>query len=460
MIMPTDAALERYLRGQRWFAGKGRDFRVRGALPVQLPGPESGPSVVILLVRVGYDDGSHETWHVPLSYRRRAVAGMPGYLGRHEGLHVYDAAQDRGALEQVLDAFRAGTENESFAGTLRFRLMPGVALDGDTRPAPMEVDQSNSSIAFGEQALLKLFRKVAPGVHPDVEITEALTRAGSRHVPALFGSMVLETPEGPVQLGMLQQFLRTASDGWTLARGSMRGLLAEADLHPHEVGGDFATEAARLGEAVAAIHTTLAGSFPQEVLDAEGARTLAARLLGRLDGAVADVPALAPYADDARPVLAAVGELDAIPVHRIHGDLHLGQTLRTVRGWKVVDFEGEPARPLAERREPDSAWRDVAGMLRSFDYVSGVVQREVGASSDSQLAYRGAEWVERNREAFVTAYSPAGLTPAERTLCDAFELDKAVYECVYEARSRPDWVDIPLAAVARLVARSPEPGGK
>ena len=177
---------------------------------------------------------------------------------------------------------------------------------------------------------------------------------------------------------MLQQFLRTASDGWDLALTSVRNLFAEADLHADEVGGDFAGEAARLGEALAEVHALLAEHFPTAERTAGEMAALGAAMSQRLDTAVAIVPELAPYAPALRAVFDAVGTLDGITVQQVHGDLHLGQTLRTVKGWKIVDFEGEPAKPLAERVKPDSAWRDVAGMLRSFDYAPRVAAQPVG----------------------------------------------------------------------------------
>jgi maltokinase len=148
-------------------------------------------------------------------------------------------------------------------------------------------------------------------------------------------------------------------------------------------------------------------------------------------------------------------------VQRIHGDLHLGQTLRTSLGWKIVDFEGEPLKPLAERRLPDSPWRDVAGMLRSFDYAAQSVVKDLDSSDDAgpQIVYRAKEWLARNRSAFLDGYverrmerGEPPLTPSEQAIIDAYEADKAVYEVIYEARNRPTWVDIPLQAIDRIGA--------
>jgi maltokinase len=166
------------------------------------------------------------------------------------------------------------------------------------------------------------------------------------------------------------------------------------------------------------------------------------------------VPELAEYADGLRATFAAVADVAGVQVQQVHGDLHLGQTLRTVKGWKIVDFEGEPAKPLAERVLPDSPWRDVAGMLRSFDYAPRVAERTAAQGADDtgteQRAYRAAEWADRNCAAFLSAYAGRELTPDEQTLLDAYVADKAVYETVYEARNRPTWVPVPLTAIERL----------
>lgn len=453
---PVLSDLERFISTARWFGGKGRPFQVTATRRAGTLGDGSDPVAVIELVEVTYGDeqGGTELYQLPLALHRSPVERLEhAFIGRWDGVHVYDALHDRDATALWLQAF---VEPPADTDGLAFHRTTDEPLDPDEPGSLLTAEQSNSSVAFGEEALMKVFRKVTPGVNPDIEIHEVLTQAGSTHVAALYGWLEATHDEaGPIHLAMLQQFLRTASDGWALARSSARSLFADADLHAHEVGGDFAAEAARLGQALAETHQSLAEALGTEELGPERAQALADRMLARLDASVAAVPALTPYVDRLRPRLAAVADLSGITVQRIHGDLHLGQTLRTVKGWKLVDFEGEPARPLADRSRPDSVWRDVAGMLRSFDYVAAVVQRELGADgprSDDQRAYRAAEWVERNRGAFLTAYAGGELDEDQRLLCDVFEVDKAVYECLYEARNRPDWVDIPLAAVARLVA--------
>jgi maltokinase len=220
------------------------------------------------------------------------------------------------------------------------------------------------------------------------------------------------------------------------------------------VGGDFAGEASRLGVALAETHRTLAEHFPVEDRPASAVAELAEAMRRRLDEALPVVPELERYAADLRRAYDALAGIGGVRVQRIHGDLHLGQTLRTVKGWKIVDFEGEPAKPLSERVLPDSPWRDVAGMLRSFDYAPRVVERtwsgDVEDGGEDQRAYRAAEWADRNRSAFLDAYAGRALTDDEHTLLAAYVADKAVYEAVYETRNRPTWVAIPLEALARI----------
>jgi maltokinase len=337
---------------------------------------------------------------------------------------------------------------------LRFHAW-GRAIDPEAHSTLFSGEQSNSSVAFGEEALMKVFRKVTPGINPDIAVHEVLTRAGSTHVAHLYGWLEAATEGTPLQLAMLQQFLRTASDGWDLALASVRSLFADPDVHAHDSGGDFAGESTRLGEALQEVHQALRDAFPSETRPASAAAELAATMTGRLEAALRVVPELAEHAGTLRATFAAVSKLDGLEVQQVHGDLHLGQTLRTSKGWKIVDFEGEPAKPLAERQLPDSPWRDVAGMLRSFDYAARVVERSLSTSDEAdaqRIDTRAQEWSERNKNHFLHAYAGGALTRAQQVLLNAYVADKAVYETVYETRNRPSWVAIPLQAVARIGA--------
>jgi maltokinase len=252
---------------------------------------------------------------------------------------------------------------------------------------------------------------------------------------------------------MLQEFMTTATDGWELAKTSVRDLMAERDLHAEEAGGDFAAESERLGESVGQVHLDLATAFGTGEASAGQLRDRAEAMQARLGRAIEIVPDLSEVADGLNETFAAVAELsEGVTVQRIHGDLHLGQALRTVARWVVIDFEGEPMAAIDARREHDSPLRDVAGMLRSFDYAGHHRVIEVGY--DPQLSYRATEWSERNREAFCRGYATVtGADPRSHdVLLRAFEADKAVYEAVYEARNRPGWLPIPLASLNRIAS--------
>lgn len=456
-------AFSAYLDRTRWFGGKGRPYAVTavrslGALP---GGP---PVVVIHLVETTYSDaeGGTELYQVPLAFYEHPETRLDhAFVGwwedpDHGWVHAYDALHDREAMALWQRAFaQAETDKVVDAGLLRFHRLPGHALDLDAHSSLFSGEQSNSSVAYGEDALMKVFRKVTPGINPDIAVHEVLTRAGSTNVAHLFGWLDLGTGGDRLQLAMLQQFLRTASDGWELALASVRTLFADPEVHAHDSGGDFAGEATRLGEALREVHETLREHFPGETRPAAAAAELGATMTGRLEAALPVVPELAEHVDPLRRVFDAVARLDGLAVQQVHGDLHLGQTLRTAQTWKIVDFEGEPAKPLAERQLPDSPWRDVAGMLRSFDYAARVVERSFSPSDETDaglIATRAEEWSERNKNHFLVAYAGGEPTADQRVLLDAYVADKAVYETVYETRNRPSWLSIPLQAVARIGA--------
>jgi maltokinase len=455
--IPTEDSLRQlteYIEGSRWFGGKGRGLRVTGVRRLGVIADE-GPRVVVDLAEATYEDGGAELYQVPLALYTDPEHRLDhAFVGWWEDpgmgwVHAYDAIHDREAMAAYLRAFAYPPD-----GSLGFHRLPGEELDASAPSTPYTGEQSNSSVVFGEQALLKLFRRVTPGTNPDIEIHEKLTLAGSENVAALLGwiecPVVPGTDDRVLQLGMLQQFLRTASDGWELALTSVRNLFAEADLYADEVGGDFAGEAQRLGEAVREVHSLLAAHFQTAERTAADHTELAKAMTERVDAALDVVPELAEHAPALRDLYAAVGSIESGSVQRVHGDLHLGQTLRTAKGWKIVDFEGEPAKPLAERVLPDSPWRDVAGMLRSFDYAPRVAAITAAATGDEgaeQRAYRAAEWSARNQAAFLDAYAGRDLAGDEQALLAAYVADKAVYECVYEARNRPSWLAIPMAAL-------------
>ena len=470
-----------YLVRTRWFGGKGRPFTVTGVRRIgEVPGdPTVEPRVALHLVELTYSDvpagavDEVERYQVPLSLYAEAESRLDhAFVGWWEepGLgwvHAYDALHDREAMARWQHAFHAaaaepGGNLVDHHSSLAFHRLPGHDLDLTAHSTLFSGEQSNSSVAFGEDALLKVFRKVTAGVNPDVQVHEVLSRAESPDVAHLFGwvdwvdpdSVDPDDPESGevVQLAMLQQFLRTASDGWDLALASVRNLFSDPELHASAAGGDFAGEATRLGLTLRAVHDLLVEHFGESDVPA---REIAERMGDRLPAAVAAAPKLAPHREALERLFDRVAALGEVAVHRVHGDLHLGQTLRTSLGWKIVDFEGEPAKPLAERLLPDCPWRDVAGMLRSFDYAPRVVERTWAEDDPDGAEVRAAkaqEWANRAKNHFLVAYAGGEVTPEQRTLVEAYVADKAVYETVYETRNRPTWVEIPLQAVAEIGA--------
>ncbi len=443
--------VEGWMPAQRWFGGKGRTATFTLAPLTTVPG--ASPEVTIWTVDVRYDDGSTELYQLPLVEYPQPAENLDhvllGTVDSGEGpCWVYDALHDKNVTQPWLECVR----DEYADDVLRFRRYTDVeALPIGRDSLVLTGEQSNTSLMYADIALLKVFRRLQPGLNPDIEIHAALGERGARHVARLMGSVEATRDGETYSLAMLQEFMTTATDGWELAKTSVRDLMAEADLHAAEAGGDFAGEAARLGAAVAEVHQDLAAAFGTAELSADELAARAGAMLARLEQAVAIVPDLVPLAPGLRKTFEAVADgVSGATVQRIHGDLHLAQALRTVHRWVIIDFEGEPMAELHARRMPDSPLRDVAGMMRSFDYAGH--HRVVETGYDPQLSYRATEWALRNREAFCDGYAEAiGIDPRDQAvLLRAYEADKAVYEAVYEARNRPTWLAIPLASLSRL----------
>jgi maltokinase len=318
---------------------------------------------------------------------------------------------------------------------------------------------------YGEESILKVFRRLAPGPNPDLVVTSALAGLGSAHIaePLAWAETRLEGV--PTVLAILSRYLRLATDGWTLAATSVRDLYAltientlkgrgssggdSMGVTAAGAGGDFAGESRRLGVATAQVHADLAEAFGTDEAPAEAVRELTGQMYRKLDLAIAAVPELAKYADMISGTYSQLAKVNGpFVLQRVHGDYHLGQVMRTQTGWVVLDFEGEPATPLAQRRARSSPLRDVAGMLRSFDYAAR--HQLIGHPDAAALTVQARDWVRRNTAAFCAGYAEAGgLDPdAHDVLLRALQLDKAVYEVLYEARHRPSWLPIPLESLA------------
>ena len=449
--------LEPFLGAQRWFAGKGRTFHVSDVTTIG----EVAPRVRIDAVTVTYDDGSTETYQVPLSVHDQPQEQLAHVLvGTEKGpdgsdVMVYDALHDKDAAAAWFNGI-ASDRQDSELVFHRDKTLAEMPPGGSS--LVIGAEQSNTSVIFGDTVILKVFRKISPGLNPDIEVHAALAAQGNESIATPVGWVegTWRDDTGTARtasLAMAQTFLKDATDGWELALTSVRDLYAEADLHADEVGGDFAGEAHRLGASTAQVHAALAAALPTGTLTGPALAQAVDDMRSRLYRAAAEIDDLAPYVGGLESAFDAMAALtEPVPVQRVHGDFHLGQVMRTLQGWKLLDFEGEPARPLAERRALESPVKDVAGMLRSFDYAARHLLAD--HPQDAQYEYRANEWASRNRDAFCVGYARAGgVDPRSQTaLLRAFETDKAVYEVMYEARNRPTWLHIPMAAIRRLAA--------
>jgi predicted trehalose synthase len=397
----------------RWYAAKDRVAEEAEVVDVPV---RDGP-VALAIVEIRFGAGTHEHYLVAL-----------------------------GADDDGVDAF----ERPEVAA--RLASLAGVPAEG-ARVRPIGGEQSNSSVVLDELHVLKLFRRLEAGPNPELEVLRALATAGFPNAPRLEGALTTEGPPLETALASVTGLVPAVGDGWGLALESF-----------HDDPSWLPERAWRLGEVTAGLHAALASSdddphFAPEEPSAEALGLLAAEIEEEISSTFASLPqddalgAVAHRAEDLRDLvqeLASVGP-SGLAI-RTHGDYHLGQVLWAVDGdWVIIDFEGEPARSLPERRRKRSPLRDVAGMTRSFAYAG-----------DAALLIEGVEapagWVEACREAFIDGYLASAderLLPSSRAgfdrLLALYELEKLVYELRYETRNRPDWAAIPIVGMLRLL---------
>jgi maltokinase len=440
--------LPEHLARQRWSGAHDRaitGLQVKWLDVVR----EGDPALVWTVVTAQFAEGDEQDYQLFIGMR--AAEAAPEFLqgkerelvalltGEPGGLVVYDALVDP---ELAIDVLH----------------LVAPEIEVEVR-RPLVLEHSNSSVVYDEAHILKIFRRVEPGPNPDVEITRVLADRG--YVQVL--PPKAELRRDGVDLAVLRDFLVGATEGWELARASVRDLLA-GGLPPEESGADFAPDAERLGTILAGLHRCMGEAWGAAAGDV-------GRWAAEMEAGLREVQAAAggalPDRFDAGAISARYAELagmsDVGQEIRIHGDLHLAQVIKADAGWKFLDFEGEPARRRDDRFTTSSPLRDVAGFLRSLHYVAATGLAEWATDQDD-LAELVTRWEKRNRAALLDSYYAAEgieqLLPTteagRRIVLSAFELDKAVYEVGYELGHRPDSVTIPLAGIDRLLR--PETG--
>jgi len=449
--LPGEDALREFVLAQRWFGSKSREvahFRLLETIPL------TEQPLGISVLEVEFLPGTHELYQLPIGARPEGE-WTDGIICTNEGMAIYDAMSDPEMVRQLVRLIAAGTEIETGQGTAEFRAVGDAGLGEEVgQVRPMGAEQSNSSVVLDERLVLKAYRRLGAGPNPELEILRFLTERDFPHIAALRGWYGHSGRLIDATLGIVQDFLAGATDGWDLALADLR-----------EDPSRFVARARALGEVTGRLHTALGSdnadpAFSPEETSAEALGLLTATVDEEIERVFLDLPddndVLLPIrgrGEEVREKLRMLTQVgSAGRVIRHHGDYHLGQVMHTADAdWVVLDFEGEPARTLIERRRKRSPLRDVAGMLRSFAY----------AATASELLHDAPApegWEAEVRAAYLDGYLeetdqsllPPGRAAVERLLA-VFELEKAVYELRYELDNRPDWVKIPVAGIARLL---------
>jgi len=446
-------ALQEWVVAQRWFGSKGRAVSSLDVLQ-GVPLRADEPLLILALIAARFPSGTHDLYQVPIGIRHSDEGWDTGVIAQVGNWTVYDGLSDPELARELLTRMRDRSIARAGGSTLTFKWADRTDLNGSTDVRPMGVEQSNSSMVFGDALVLKSFRRLEPGVNPELELLRFLDGHGFQNIAPLAGWYEYEGRLVESTLGILQEYLKAARDGWSLA--------VEQD---GEDPDKLIEQLDELGGVTGRMHAVLGSdasdsAFAPEEPSDETLALITATVDEEIERIFKNLPhddtgPVARIAGRSQDVRERLGQLSRIGVGgrviRTHGDYHLGQVMLTERGWVVLDFEGEPARTLPERRQKRSPLRDVAGMLRSFSYV---------AAAGSILGTRvmPEDWESRARAAFLEGYfrevDPALLPPGQESiekLLSVFELEKAVYELNYEINNRPDWVGIPVASILRLL---------
>lgn len=469
MIDIDTGALAGLLQDRRWFGQKDKAVERVDILDAAIVG-EDEPALVLALVEVRFADDTRAVYNVPLLHH--ADGGFADAAEHPERLGIL------GSLMAHADAVKGDSGIFEFNGA---GLDP-MAPPGGGSARLMGSEQSNTSLVLDESVVVKLFRKLEAGPNPDIELNRLLTGEGYEHTPPQLGEITytgsLEGGDVTYDIAIAQSLAADAQDGWDHIVGTVRGVYHQALSSPsddpvvmsRELSEATFSALGHLGEATAEMHVVLAreeadAAFAPEPITPDEIRELMAGAQARLTKLAGHIDALDALATKLSSRIDAFGELEMPGAKtRVHGDLHLGQVLWTPRGWMLLDFEGEPARPMEERRRKHSPMKDVAGMVRSFGYATAAAlfdTCEPGSDEWRTLEPWADAWETHARDAFLQAYlgrsHERDLLPTDRgefaLLLDFFEIDKALYELDYERSHRPAWVHIPLRGLGRIAAR-------
>ena len=455
--------LSEWVPRQRWFPGKARDFaglELHDA--VLLTAPHAEALVLDVIVDVSYSDGHEERYQVPVTAGLGDVEA-DALVGTIDGLQLVDATYVPAAAAVLIALTHEPEQRVTARGEKLFGRPLGRGPLPTGTPRRVTAEQSNTSVVLDDTLIFKLFRRLEAGENPDVEITRALTESGFPNAPRQRGAFGIRHADGSVTaLGVLAEFVRGGREGWDLATAEVaRVAVGAAD-------DDLLQRFSDLGRAVAQMHGALSRTLGERDATAEDLGAWVDAMVDQADRVLATAQRRAP--EVTAPVLERRDELverlerladekATGPLTRIHGDLHLGQVLLDADGvWQLLDFEGEPSRPLAQRRALNAPLRDVAGMLRSFDYAAA----SASGGNLSDIPRDAADWRDDVRQRFLRAYLshardehvlPQDDSSVQAQL-DAFELDKAVYELGYELANRPTWVGIPVGGITRVLNRA------
>jgi len=449
-----ESTLCEFIRRQRWFASKSREVAHLSVVDA-VPLPSEHPLVVAALIEARFNRGTHELYQLPLGLRPSSDGWTEGVIADVDGWTVYDALVDPDAARELVELMRAEASIERPSARTDFHVAAGSSSGGGGAARalrPIGVEQSNSSIVFDDELLLKIYRRLEPGINPELEILSFLGARSFPHAAALIGWYEYSGRLMDATLALLQEFLPGARDGWELA-------LEDLAVDP----GRFISRAGELGEVTAELHNALASdsidpAFAPKDLSHESLALITATVDEQIEQIFGELPeddVLEPIrrrSEDVRQRLRSLPPSGrAGRVIRHHGDYHLGQALLTDRGWVIIDFEGEPARAISDRRRKRSPLRDVAGMLRSFAYAASnsALLHDLPAPLDWEMSARGA-FLDAYLGSIDASLLPPGRQATEHLLA-VFELEKAVYELRYELNNRPDWVKIPVAGIVRLL---------